>query len=154
MNYLLALVLLFSQAAAPTAKPAEKKAEQKAAAKAEVVYVPAKEVEASMKKPGTKVFDSPKYSIMAFRRTAAGEAELHEADTDIFYIVDGSATFVTGGTIVGGKQTAPGEIRGASITGGKTRKLSKGDVITIPKNTPHWYSGVDSTLTYFIVKVR
>ena len=154
MVYLLTLVLLFSQAAVQTAKPAEKKAEQKAAAKAEVVYVPARDVEASIKKPGGRLFDSPKYSIMAFRRTAAGEAELHETDNDIFYIVDGSATFVTGGAIVGAKNTGPGEVRGASINGGKTWKLSKGDVITIPKNTPHWYSGVDGTLTYFIVKVR
>jgi len=154
MNYLLALVLLFSQAAAQTAKPAEKKAEQKAAAKAEVVYVPAKEVEASMKKPGTRLVDTPKYSVMAFNRNTAGEAESHEADTDIFYIVDGSGTFVTGGKIEGAKNTGPGEVRGTGIKGGKTWKLSKGDTITIPKGTPHWYSGVNGTVTYFIVKVR
>lgn len=150
MAYLLALALLFSNALVQTAKPAPAKAEKKA----EVVYVPAREVEASMKKPGAKIFDNPKYSIMAFRRNAPGEAELHDADTDVFYIVDGSATFVTGGTIAGAKKTAPGEVRGASINGGKSWRLSKGDVITIPKGTPHWYSGVDGTLTYFIVKIR
>lgn len=150
MVYLLALALLFAGSGVAAAGQAGRAGEKKAAA----VYIPAKDVEASMKKPGSKIFDSPKYSIMAFRRTAAGEAEVHEADSDVFYIVDGSATFVTGGTIVGGKTTAPGEIRGTSISGGQTHHLSKGDVITIPKGVPHWYSGVNGTLTYFIVKVR
>jgi mannose-6-phosphate isomerase-like protein (cupin superfamily) len=154
MAYLLAMILLLAGSSAAPGGQAAKAAEKKAEKPAAVVYIPAKEVEAATKKPGTKIFDAPKYSIMFFRRTAAGEAELHEADSDVFYIVDGSATFVTGGTIVGGKTTAPGEIRGASISGGQTHHLSKGDVITIPKGVPHWYSGVSGTLTYFIVKIR
>jgi mannose-6-phosphate isomerase-like protein (cupin superfamily) len=94
------------------------------------------------------------YQVMAGNRSAAGQAEVHAKDTDIFYIIDGSATFVTGGTVVDQKTTGPDEIRGASITGGEERQLSKGDVIIIPHGTPHWMKEVHGNIQYFVVKVR
>jgi mannose-6-phosphate isomerase-like protein (cupin superfamily) len=130
----------------PAAKPAQK------AQAAGVVYIPAKQLQDS--KPGTRVLDRDHFGVMFLKRDAAGEAELHENETDIFYVVDGAATFVTGGTIEGGKTTAPGEIRGADLRGGQTHHLSKGDAIVIPKQTPHRFTAVDGTMTYFVVKVR
>lgn len=71
-----------------------------------------------------------------------------------FYIVQGSATFVTGGHMINPRQIAPGELRGSGVKGGNTWKLSTGDVIVIPAGTPHWFKQVASTTLYFVVKVR
>ena len=100
------------------------------------------------------IIDTDHYSVMALRRTAAGQVEVHEKDTDVFLIIDGRATFVTGGKVLGGKNTQPGETRGTGIEGGETYILSKGDVITIPNGTPHWFSTVQGSVTYSVVKAR
>ena len=94
------------------------------------------------------------YMVHASRRDKAGQAEVHVLDTDVIYVQDGSATFVTGGTVMGGKPIEPNEIRGDSISGGETRRIMKGDVITVPNGTPHWFQDVKGTLTYYVVKVR
>lgn len=99
-------------------------------------------------------FGSGNFSVMTARRDKAGEVELHTRDTDIIYIVDGTATFVTGGKMIGGHNTAPGEERGSSIEGGETHHLSKGDVIVIPPDTPHWFEHVPGPFLYFVVKVH
>jgi glc operon protein GlcG len=80
-------------------------------------------------------------------------AEIHDRDTDILYVLDGAATFITGGTLVNGRVTAPDEVRGASIDGGSTRQLVKGDVVVVPNGTPHWFKDVKGTLLYYVVKV-
>ncbi len=94
------------------------------------------------------------YMVHASRRDKAGQVEVHVLDTDVIYVQDGSATLVTGGSMVGGKTIEPNEIRGDSITGGETRRIVKGDVITVPNGTPHWFQDVKGTLTYYVVKVR
>ena len=94
------------------------------------------------------------YMVHASRREKAGQAEVHELDTDVIYVLGGSATFVTGGTVVDGKTVEPREIRGAAIDGGDTRTIAKGDVITVPNGTPHWFKEVKGPLTYYVVKVR
>ncbi len=94
------------------------------------------------------------FKVMGLRRDGPGVVEVHTMDTDIFYVVGGSATFVTGGTLLGGKRTAPDEARGGTLAGGETRHLSQGDVIVIPKGVPHWFKEVQGTIKYFVVKVR
>ena len=118
-----------------------------------VKHFPAKEVEALLSKPAPTLDKGDKYTVMINRRNQAGQSEVHAVDTDVFYVVEGSATFTTGGTMVGGKSTAPGEIRGTGIQGGKSRRISKGDILTIPFGTPHWFSEVHGTVTYLIVKI-
>jgi mannose-6-phosphate isomerase-like protein (cupin superfamily) len=118
-----------------------------------VKYFPAADVEASFGKGGTLIQTSA-FRIMTAQRTGGGEAELHVLDRDIFHVLDGSATFVTGGTLVGARETGPGETRAASIEGGVTQALQAGDVITIPKGVPHWFKAVDGRVRYFVVKVR
>jgi mannose-6-phosphate isomerase-like protein (cupin superfamily) len=88
-------------------------------------------------------------------RNANGGAELHEHYADIFFVVDGEATLTSGGTVVDPKTTAPGEIRGSSVSGGTVQKLGKGDVVHIAPNTPHQLSiSKGTTFTYFVVKVK
>jgi glc operon protein GlcG len=88
------------------------------------------------------------------RREKAGLAEVHTLDTDIIYVLDGTATFVTGGTAVDPKTVAPDEIRGTRIDGGDTRQLVKGNVIIVPSGTPHWFKDVSGTFLYYTIKVR
>ena len=93
------------------------------------------------------------YTVSGAHRNAAGQVEMHETETDILYVTDGEATFVTGGTMVGGKKTGAGQWRGTDITGGQTHHLTKGDVITIPAGMPHWFKEVPKSVSYFVVKV-
>jgi mannose-6-phosphate isomerase-like protein (cupin superfamily) len=118
-----------------------------------VRYFPAAEVDASFAKGGTLI-QTAAFRIMTAQRTAGGEAELHALDRDIFHVLEGGATFVTGGTLVGAHETAPGETRATAIDGGATQELRAGDVITIPKGVPHWFKAVDGKVRYFVVKVR
>jgi len=94
------------------------------------------------------------YMVHASHREAAGMAEVHDLDADIIYVLDGSATFVTGGTVEGGKATGPGELRGSAIAGGDVRRITKGDVLIVPAGTPHWFKEVAPPLNYYVVKVR
>ena len=93
------------------------------------------------------------FTASGAHRAKAGQVEVHEKETDIIYITDGEATFVTGGTMVGGKNTTPGQWLGTDIQGGETRHLVKGDVVVIPAGTPHWFKEVPSGVNYFLVKV-
>jgi len=102
---------------------------------------------------GGMLLQTNDYKIMAGRRVAPGEVEIHEKDTDVFYITEGSATFVTGGTAADQHTTAPGEIRAPKIAGGEEHHLKKGDVIVIPAGVPHQFTAVDGTFLYFVVKI-
>jgi mannose-6-phosphate isomerase-like protein (cupin superfamily) len=98
--------------------------------------------------------DGRNFKVMGLRRHGPGEVEVHAADADIFYVVEGHATFVTGGTLTGGKHTTADELRGGTLAGGETRHLAQGDVIVIPKGVPHWFKDVPDSIEYFVVKVR
>lgn len=118
-----------------------------------VTYVPHDKVNATMAKGGQIVGD--KGLIVLAQRRGAGEVEVHEKTNHVFIIVEGEATFVTGGTLVGAKTTAPGQIRAASVEGGETHHLTKGDVITIPAKTPHWFKEVSTnTIAYYAVNME
>ena len=118
-----------------------------------VTYIPADQVNAAFAK-GAVLIDNGNYMVHASRRDSEGQVEIHVKDADVIYMLEGTTTFVTGGTVVGGKPTAADEIRGTSIQGGETRKLAKGDVITVPKGTPHWFKDVSGPVLYYVVKVR
>lgn len=81
-------------------------------------------------------------------------AEIHTRDTDIAYVLRGSATLVTGGTAVDVKEIGPEELRGTAIQGGETRQLQAGDVVVIPNGVPHWFKEVQAPFLYYVVKVR
>ena len=102
---------------------------------------------------GSMITANTSFKVLAGRRTAPGLVEIHEHDTDIFYVLDGSATFVTGGTAVDPKPTAPGETRAKEMTGGEAHHLVKGDVIVIPAGVPHQFTAVTGAFLYYVVKV-
>jgi len=101
---------------------------------------------------GGSLVASPDYSVSVLRRTSPGQVEIHEKEADIFYVIDGEATFVTGGTMVGGKVSRPNQLLGTDIQGGETRQLKKGDVIVIPAGVPHWFKEIQQPIQYFTVK--
>ena len=89
----------------------------------------------------------------------SGDAIRHETTvSEIYYMLEGSGTLVTGGTI--SEETSSGmspntkspNFRGSSIAGGVSRKISAGDVIVIPGNVPHWWSSLDSDIRYLIFR--
>jgi mannose-6-phosphate isomerase-like protein (cupin superfamily) len=94
------------------------------------------------------------YMVYASRREQPGVAEIHTKDADIIYVLEGSSTFVTGGTAVAPAVTAPDEIRGKKIEGGDTRQIAKGDVIIVPAGVPHWFKEVTNPFLYYVVKAR
>jgi mannose-6-phosphate isomerase-like protein (cupin superfamily) len=118
----------------------------------DVTYVGHEKVEAALAKGGPLV-TAKDLLVMGAHRVEAGHSEMHEKETDVFYIVEGEATFVTGGKMVGGKLSNPGQWLGTGIDGGTVHHLSKGDVIVIPAGVPHWYKEVPHSVTYFVVKV-
>lgn len=122
-------------------------------ATAGVTYIPADRVDAAFAS-GAVLVNNGDYQVHASRREAPGQVEVHVKDTDIIYMLDGTTTFVTGGTMVGGKATEPYEIRGSSVDGGETRRLKKGDVVIVPKGTPHWFKEISGPVIYYVVKVR
>ena len=98
--------------------------------------------------------DGRNYMVHASRREKPGQAEIHTKDADVIYVLQGTATFVTGGEAVDGKTIAPDEIRGSSIKNGETRKIDKGDVVIVPHGVPHQFLEVTNPFLYYVVKVR
>ena len=117
-----------------------------------VTYIGHDKVAEALAKGGNLV-KAPDLTVLGSFRNGPGQVEVHEKETDVFYVVDGSATFVTGGKMAGGKTTEPGQIRGTDIQGGQTHHLTKGDVIVIPAGIPHWFKEVPASINYYVVKV-
>ena len=118
-----------------------------------VTYVPHDKVSATMAKGGSIINDQG--LIVLAQRRGTGEVEVHEKTNHVFIIVEGEATFVTGGTLVGARETGPDQRRASSVQGGQTHNLTKGDVITIPAKTPHWFKEVPTqTIAYYAVNTE
>ena len=119
----------------------------------QVTYVDAAKVAEAFAKGGALDTGSD-HVASVLRRVKPGQVEVHTRETDTFHIVDGTATFVTGGTVVGQKEVRANQLTGTDIQGGQTHQLKKGDFITIPAGIPHWFKDVPSSgITYYMVKV-
>lgn len=126
-----------------------------------VTYIESQKVSASFAKGAVLVGEDENmmhaarnYMVHASHRDRAGLVEIHEFDTDIVYVLKGSATLITGGTPVAAKTIAPHEFRAPDVEGGETRKLVPGDVVIIPSGVPHWFKEVEGPFDYYVVKVR
>ena len=91
------------------------------------------------------------YRINIVRRTSAQGAIAHPDGTEVHHIIEGAATFVSGGTIVR-SASAGGRGGNATIDGGRSRRVAKGDVILVPAGTPHWYKDLEGSITYLEVR--
>ena len=104
------------------------------------------------KKNANPLIPGDAYNVQTNKRTANGNIEIHEKETDIFYIMDGSATILVGGTALEPRQTRPGQMTAKDIQGGQAYNLKKGDVLVIPAGTPHWFKQVNGSINYLTVK--
>jgi len=118
-----------------------------------VTYVGHDKVTAALNKGGPLV-TAPDLTVSGSHRDKPGQVEVHDKETDVIYMIDGEATFVTGGKAVGLKSTRPGQSIGTEVQGGETHHLTKGDVIVVPNGVPHWFEKVSGPLNYYVVKVR
>jgi mannose-6-phosphate isomerase-like protein (cupin superfamily) len=98
------------------------------------------------------VKNADRYRINLVQRTTAAGAIAHPEGTEVHHIVDGGGTLVTGGTIVRPTTAGGRGSPGATIEGGVSRHVAKGDVVLIPAGTPHWYKDLDGTITYLEVR--
>lgn len=119
-----------------------------------VSYFPRAAVSDGFAKGSVLFNGSDKYMVHTSRREEPGLAEIHTLDSDIIYVLDGTATFVTGGTAINPKPTEANEIRGERVEGGETRQLAKGDVIIVPAGVPHQFKEVSIPFLYYVVKAR
>jgi mannose-6-phosphate isomerase-like protein (cupin superfamily) len=86
-------------------------------------------------------------------RTGVGPAAVHEKEAELFYVIDGSATLITGGKLADEKRTNAENLTGTGIEGGKSQAVAKGDVVIVPENTPHWFSAIDGTIVLMSLHV-
>ena len=130
---------------------------QQASSSSAVTYFDHEKVDAGFAKNGA-LFEGKSgggsFKVLTARRDRAGEVEIHNLDTDVIYVLSGTATFITGGNPVAAKPTTPGEVRAQSIQGGDAHGLSQGDVIVVPHGVPHWFKEVQAPFLYFVVKVH
>src|SRR5947209_9781661 len=117
----------------------------------QATFVDAKNVLAAFAK-GMPLLETAGYKVHASRRVEPGRAEIHTLDTDVIYVVDGSATLVTGGKAIDAKEIGPNELRGTKIEGGQEHQITKGEVIIIPSGVPHQFTAVTGELHYFVCK--
>ncbi len=102
---------------------------------------------------GGSFLETPEYRVGMARREGPGDAEVHDVDTDIFYVFEGTATLVSGGEMVEPRTVGANEHRASSTRGGETRTVTKGDIIVIPRGVPHWFNEVSQApFTYLVVK--
>ena len=139
-------------------------------------YVSAADIQANLKAapdsatnplPNIRVVDAGGYNVAVGaihrQQTPPGVAAVHFKVTEIYHVMDGAGTLVTGGTMVNAKtrpadstpvrlEDGPGA-SGTAIQGGVTRRIKAGDVVVIPAGVPHWFSEIEGSITYVVVRV-
>jgi hypothetical protein len=170
---LLAFLLPFSASAPNIAAP------QQAASSTSslpATYVSAEDIQANLKAspdsatnplPNVRVVDAGGYNIavgvIQRPQTPPGVAAVHFKVTEIYHVTDGAATLVTGGAMINAKtrpsdaisvrlEDGPGA-SGTSIQGGVSRRVKAGDVVVIPAGVPHWFSAIEGSITYVVVRI-
>jgi mannose-6-phosphate isomerase-like protein (cupin superfamily) len=87
------------------------------------------------------------------RNKAAIEAEVHDASDDVYYVLEGAATLTLGGRLEVPRETERGEWRAPRISGGRTVEIRKGDLVVVPRGTPHMRSTVGKDFSMILIKI-
>ena len=132
-------------------------AQQKGAPAANVTYKSAADVAAMIAKAKAQndakaqatisqaILRLAPYNVNLEYRGSVGPAAIHMKEAEMFYVIEGSGTLITGGKLVG--ETKNGDnLTGTAIEGGTPRAVAKGDFIIVPENTGHWFSEIKQTL--------
>ena len=138
-------VSVLAQQAAPGAQPSKTfMSSADVAARAAKAKATRKPDQANLVQP---LLQLAPYTANLEYRAAVANAAVHEKEAELFYVVDGAGTIVTGGKLTAETRTNAENLSGSGIEGGKSQRVSKGDFIMVPENTPHWFSAIDGTLT-------
>jgi mannose-6-phosphate isomerase-like protein (cupin superfamily) len=100
-----------------------------------------------------RILSMPPYNANLEYRAAVGPAAVHEKEAEMFYVIEGSATLVTGGKLVNEKRTNAENLSGTAIEGGNKQVVGKGDFAIVPEGTPHWFSPINGTLILMSIHV-
>src|SRR5437764_11303569 len=135
-----ALTLVAAVAGAQSAPPPDKIV----ATNAEIMAMVAKAKKE--RKPDQPTFAQPLLALAPYGanleyRAAVGPSAVHKNYAEFFYVVDGSATLVTGGKLANEKANGD-NLSGTGIEGGSPRQVAKGDFVIVPETTPHWFSAI------------
>ncbi len=104
---------------------------------------------------GATLGDYKSHAIKLSVRTASGGAEVHAHYDDIFIVTEGTATLVTGGTVLNANADSDGETKGNGIQNGQSQTIVQGDIVHIPAGTPHQLTIADGNVFgAIVVKVR
>jgi mannose-6-phosphate isomerase-like protein (cupin superfamily) len=156
------LALMVSAAAVVTQLPAQQKGKQ--GPQPPKTYTSAKEVASMMAKAKNErkqdqanfiqtILRLDPYSANLEYRGAVGPAAVHEKEAELFYVIDGGGTLVTGGKLAGETRTNAENLSGTAIEGGATQDVGKGDFFVVPENTPHWFSKINGNLVLMSLHV-
>jgi len=112
----------------------------------------------SERKEGQPIVTAPILALAPYKanleyRASVGAAAVHEKEAEMFYVIEGTATMITGGKLVNEKRTNPENLTGTAIEGGLTRTVAKGDFIIVPEGSPHWFSNIPSTIVLMTLHV-
>jgi mannose-6-phosphate isomerase-like protein (cupin superfamily) len=80
-------------------------------------------------------------------------ASVHEKEAEMFFVVDGSGTLVTGGKLKEERRTNPENLSGTGIDGGERKRVAKGDFVMVPEGVPHWFGEIDGALVLMSIHV-
>ena len=87
-------------------------------------------------------------------RKDAADAEVHDAADDVFYVLEGSAQLTLGGKLENPREATPGEWKSKTIVGGQTFTIKKGDLIVVPRGTPHQrINSKGKTFSLILIKI-
>lgn len=139
-------------------------AQQKGAPQGPITYKSAADVAAMIAKAkaqnetkaqatiSQRILQLAPYNVNLEYRASVGPASIHMKEAEMFYVIEGSGTLITGGKLVG--ETKNGDnLSGTAIEGGTPQAVSKGDFIIVPENTGHWFSEIKSTLVLMSMHV-
>jgi mannose-6-phosphate isomerase-like protein (cupin superfamily) len=144
IRIVLALTLLAAVAGAQSAPP-----DKIVATSSEIMAMVAKAK--ADRKPDQPTFAQPLLALAPYGanleyRAAIGPSAVHKKYAEFFYVVDGSATLMTGGKLVNEKSNGD-NLSGTAIEGGSSRQVAKGDFVIVPEGTPHWFSAINGNIT-------
>ncbi len=164
LKHLRSLAVVTLVAASVFAAWSKSHAQPATADEAKVTFFSAKQLESEIHRvseaaPGTFLFalteyDPRKGGTTLIRRISPGRAEVHKRLADVWYVISGEGTLVTGGSLAEPAETQSDEPRGPAITGGSETHIAPGDFVRIPAGVPHWIRQIDGKeLRYLVVKV-
>ena len=100
-----------------------------------------------------RILQVPPYNANLEYRASVGPAAIHENEAEMFCVIEGSGTMVTGGKLANEKRTNASNLTGTGIEGGTSREVSKGDFIMVPDNTAHWFSAINGYIVLMTLHV-